>query len=461
MSYLQLLSVFTFVLVSFRMASAEEKYPTQLPNRLFGRDQMNVGSCAADAEIDALEQQFANAGLPIALSAFHRHAKIWMPKDATSESGPGLRYSKADRDVLDATGDLLPDYMWPEDGSLVGDSSNLGPTRPSISEQAVIDPAYSANADGFSRTYLTFAPGFSNHSSVQALRDYVKAGAAVTVAVSPDILYLHDHVTGLLKKPYALSREDLLKSEVRHAVSVVGFDDSIAAFIVRNSWNDSTKIRAIVQSDIETLKPDLDRMKNKIAPYPLAGYYEIPYAYLNDLAAQGKGSFHVLKLNQHEFAKKYFEFKKHYTVLTVPYSCDRNRVIEFLDAYEVLKNGIEHSGSASKQIKTYRARLLALLQAQVQIQSRLFNFAKFAFNNRLPGIDRIADFYSGKFHDYYCHGQPRENFFPQPQDFPVALNARTQLPWFLKLSDSQTLTSNWEEAFSWMVRERQFPEAGL
>ena len=461
MTSFRFLSVFTFVAIPLQIAFADEKYPTQLPNRLFGRDQMNVGSCAADAEIDALEQQFANAGLPIALSAFHRHAKIWIPKDTSSDSGPGLKYSKADKDILDATGDLLPDYMWPEDGSLIGDASNLGPTRPSISEQAVIDPAYSANGDGFSRTYFTFTPGFSNHSSVQALRDYVKAGAAVTVAISPDILYLHDDVTGLLKKPYASSREALLKSEVRHAVSVVGFDDSIAAFIARNSWNDSTKIRAIVQSDIETLKSDLDRMKNKIAPYPLAGYYEIPYAYLNDLAAQGKGSFHVLKFNQNEFAKRYFDFQRHYKVLTVPFSCDRSRVIEFLDAYEMLKNGIEHSGSTSKQLKIYRTRLLALLQAQISIQSRLFSFAKFAYNTRLPGIDRVAEFYSGKFHDYYCHGQPRENFFPQPQDFPVALNARSKIPWFLKLSDSQTLASNWDEAFSWMTRERQFPEAGL
>jgi hypothetical protein len=391
-------------LVAWSTTQADAIYPTRPPVRYMGQNQGQVGSCETEAEIGALENTFARLGHDVRLSTWYRHVKIWQqnkPEDRKSGITLGLdeNYTAADTNLLNHTGALIPDYMWPEDGGGF-DLWSVAVARPRVSEQAVIDPAFpTAESLGFSEAYFNFNP-----AQIPAMRAAVAEGAAVVLDLPYGILRdnLFDEVTGILIKPYSTAEyASALDSEI-HAVAVVGFDDDLQAWIIRNSWNSPDIVMQTSQNTYTSSQlQNLLKMRLKFSARNLPGYYALPYQFVVDMAAKNLGAWRKFNLNYGAYASAYYQFAGKYRVVLAPYSCDADQVHDTLQAY---KDGVAQVQAASdeRQKRYFRGQLESLYFAEAtRSTGYTFSYAKLVVNDSM-GVDRVAQFYDGAFDSYYC-----------------------------------------------------------
>jgi hypothetical protein len=426
-------------------AHSAEIYPNALGFRLFGTNQGVFGDCQTEAQIHAMENAFLSRGIAVRLSLFYTHAATWADKKPEVQKSVGLKINDADQRLIARAGKIIPEYMWPEDSNGINQDQMLNTTiRPHVSDAVVWDEEFpSTSAFGYSEEFKTFQKGWRNSSNFDELRAQVAARNAVTVSIHSSILYLPwNKKTGLLQKKYKwddllkyLSKDSKVEDQVTHALAVVGFDDSLyadggythpGAFIVRNSWNDASEIRAINEPPTKDDLLSIKSMRLKIGTENLPGFYAIPYDYFYDLMSQqssdgkiGMGGFRVYNLNYVQYGKYYDRFQNRYEEITVPYVCDgispwqdfpdsmdaRNSLTQFMISLETIKNSPNKNDRiAAKNFVENFAYIQSVNRVLLTYSddSPKFSYAKLS-RTKDKKTDRIADFYSGKFSQYYCN----------------------------------------------------------
>lgn len=436
---------YLFILLFGIPAHSAEIYPKALGFRLFGTNQGVFGDCQTEAQIHAMENAFLSRGIAVRLSLYYTHAATWADKKPVVQKSVGLEINDADQKLIAKAGKIIPEYMWPEDSNGISQDQMLNTTiRPHVSDAVVWDEEFpSSSAFNYSEDHKTFQREWRNTSNVDELRAQVAARNAVTVSIHASIMYLTwSKKTGLLKKKYKwddllkiLPKESKVEEEVNHSLAVVGFDDSLyadegyahpGAFIVRNSWNDVSEIRAINSPPTKDEVVSLNRMRLKIGTENLPGFYAIPYDYFYDLMSQrtsdgkiGMGGFRIYNLNYVQYGKYYDRFQNRYEEFTVPYACDgkspwqdfpdsmdaRQGLSEFMDHLAIITTPSD--GNARQKAQRWINKF-AYTQSLNRVlltysdDSPKFSFAKLS-RTKDKKIDRVADFYSGKFSQYYCN----------------------------------------------------------
>ncbi len=447
-------SVLALVLGTFGLACsarAESYYPKHVNPRVFGTDQGNVGDCQSEAEVNALENVFSNSGFSVKLSLFYRHAANWATTSHSDELK--LDLNAADQAFIKQAGDLIPDYMWPEDGE--GFAPARTGFRPHPSEAVAWDSTFNSGANfGFAKNLFVFQQGYTNTGTLDTLKAQIRAGKAVVLQIQssmfqpvPNKALKWDSATGLLQEPYSLQKltQDVraygkiagkpnltIEEELDHVVTVYGFDDSLyanqgysaaGALIVRNSWNDD----GLIEASLRELTPEQQRqvrlMRYKVSGENTPGFYAIPYQYVLDMmkvpAKNGKtgiGSYQVMELNYGLFAERYQLVQKYYDSYVLPYACDEIVVDDYRASEDTRKAVKQVAGDLATYLNTQlpatdRSQAYRRMQESVgletqsrkvdQFPSPRFSFAKLSANRR-TGVDHAADFYQGKYASYYC-----------------------------------------------------------
>jgi hypothetical protein len=413
-------------------ASAAEYYRRNPQKRFLGSNQGNVGSCEAESDIAALESVFALQNLPVKLSTFYRHAKNWVEFDGKPDlEGTYLRYNTADKALLARAGAIVPDFMLPEDTE--GFNPYETGMRPHVSDMAVVDSSFvPAEQMGFKKDWWSFKPGYSNTRDLNSLKAEVAAGKAVTVSIiTGPFKHMKFHpLTGLLTARYdrakiaAEAGEDFFVTRnPTHALAVVGWDDSLyadhgysvpGALIVRNSWNSAEAVAAAAFApySLEQLR-DLQAFKFKLTPNDvLPGYHAIPYEYFLDHARVQKGGFDTFNLDYNRFANEYSRLAASYQVVTAPFACEGDpfssfgvlakiKTKEFGDALVIVQDASKPQAARQRANRDILKILNAEGSLRFSFSEAAFSFAKIA-RHQTQSIDRVADFYAGKFRDYYC-----------------------------------------------------------
>lgn len=426
------INIFLIILfVGLNSWSAEYYRDNPPPFRFLGSNQGSVGSCQSEADVAALESVFWEMGHNVRLSAFYRHAFNW--KNATQEelddpdANLALTYSAADHDLLNKMGGVVPDFMMP-DSTYGFEIPDYPVKRIPVSQVLVGDPSY--KPFNVEVDYYTFQPGKSYSRTIEDLKKLVETNQAISLGIKSTILqgFRFNHASGLLRSTFEINDEVL--GDSTHAVSVVGYDDSLysdyafsrpGALIVKNSWNSSWDIKSILGGDSYASEEDLAKLRYKISPGKnLPGYYAIPYALIDRLVANGnKVRFRHYKMDFHGFAAQYDQLQKNYEVVIAPYQCGRNtpkaekatkksrRMIQELG--ETLKHAA-YKQTIGEDYSQENDKIFDAIDCQVVYASdecnEKYEFKRAFFSRNLTtGVDRATDFYNGKFNDFYCfHG---------------------------------------------------------
>jgi hypothetical protein len=413
--------------------------------RTYGMSQGNVGSCAAEAEVAALESAFSFRKLGVRLSTFYRHACNWR-RPPTPEEGDEMKETRAltrldlqeeDRNLLEATGPIIPDFMLPEDGE--GLNTYKTGTRTNPSRIATI-PSIWVNAKrlGFSERFysLTFGQNeYSNSADLGTLKALLENGSAITLSINLEALiclqlkertgeveeiYRKEKVEKCLKAP-------LSKKVPHHAVAVLGFDDSYyqhlggsGALFIRNSHNNNEVISTTDEADQERPKSKLievgkfkqQTLLNENHP----GYYAIPYEFLRDSFPMN--FFKIIDLDFDAFASMYQKFRPLYQIQYVPFACE-----EIADPHQDLspaQSALQHVmelKSSSLDQKNFEKTWNEILQEESSTRSSTdstvpkFQIAKLSIGPVGPlslEADRALEFRQNKFSQYYCPPRSRD-----------------------------------------------------
>ncbi len=455
-------------LITTQLISAEF-YPNRPPTRTLGTDQGLVGDCSSEADITALENAFRTRGFNVRFSLFYRHAKTYVGAPAEKHAEVSLAMNAADNAFVEKAGEVIPEYMWPEDAE--GYDPRATNVRPHVSDIAIWDEEMPhTSAFGLSYVFRSFKPNFSNSAPWSELKAVIERGDGVSLSLHEYLLptnvsrFYWNRSTGLLTSPY--NWETLMAAykakgkpqdelSVDHRVTVVGFDDSLypnqsppGAFIIRNSWNDWAEVRALDQIPNEQEKGELKKMRLKLSPMNLPGYYAVPYQYVIELATHQWSGFNYWTGNYAAYAQKYEQLAERYQIVHAPYACDLENYYRspFEEAKKKLSNYAKHlkttqepgTSKEEKNLAAFRLYQLALQEAgdhHIPREGTVFQYARL---NRHAGkkIDRVAEFYEGKFTDYYCvRRTDLEKTFPgnvwppasfyQKEEFRDALNGMT------------------------------------
>lgn len=444
------------------LAAAEAVYPKSVPLRLFGMNQLWVGSCRAESEVAALEHAFAARGLPILLSTYHRHALNWKSNPKPSEREQF--YEGEDTNILSQTGDFVPNYIWPEDSTGLRPNDNW---RPSFGLHSAYIKGFPRLAISASRELFARPKGGGTWygfgiTSFDRIKNLVRQGQPVTTSLHADFLKLMDEGTGLLREPY---RSDWFNGSAKeyaegdnHSVAVVGFDDDLydgqGAFIVRNSWNDWDEVRlAKVAQDNPARRAELEKFRLRISSNNLPGYYALPYQYLRDKfaapnldpnAANGVGVSTVFEVDYGKTYDVYQSRWQDYPIYNVPFMCDRAVFDGEVNRFEMLRDRTSDPMMAE--------RLVGMLMSHATNRERSsFQIARLTVALG-QGPNRVEDLAAGKLWDYYCtafdKGLPR---FPNADDFND--------PKFKEILESlrvgETSLKPWYQLFQWASCKRK------
>jgi hypothetical protein len=462
-------------IVALQSAFGAEYYRPNAQSRFFGQNQGNVGSCAAEADVAALESVFSSKNMPVRLSTHYRHVFNWKDKDLSKHNDLMIQLKEADQNLMKRAGAFVPDYMMPETGEGFGARAGV---RPYISDIAIVDPEFPhLSSFGFSEGYFSFKPGYSNSSSLDRLKAEVAAGEAVVTSIHGAFLINHTNrwnpQTGLLRAPYRQAETEAaigkkVSDQTTHAVAVVGYDDSIyrdhgyrvpGALIVRNSWNSSELIKASGYGPFSRETEDaLASFRYKLHPsVNLPGYYAIPYDYFLDMAAAQMGDYKVYKLDFGRYAESYAKFESRYSVVRVPYVCESNGGFDVLMS-NTARRKVQWFGdtlaslkatSDAATIQRFNKQLNDFLHSESKARwmtegaFSLFKYALMPSNSTL-GVNRAVEFYQGKFNEYYC-GSPRvegrkgTGVWPYVQHFQSSSVSQA----ISELSSSATSRSAW------------------
>jgi hypothetical protein len=418
-------------------------YPKSVSTRVYGTDQGNVGDCQSHAEINALENTFSNLGLGLRLSLFHRHAKNYVNLNAPVEMIK-QKYTDTDRSLLQATGEFIPEYMWPEDGE--GYNSYSTGLRPHPADAIEWDPDFNKQLNfNFERRTWTFHPGFQNSAEWFFILYSVDRNDPTVISI-PSALFQNipgrkpffNHYTGMMNESYSL---DLVKDQIKangimrgtsqnfedgfdHAVAVVGFDSSLynnqGAIIVRNSWNMDKNSNQFMRTPSDEELVDLKKMRYKISGTNAPGYYAIPYAFLDDLIRYRNRKkdfayFSSFSLNYQLFFQQYTSLQKRYSILKLPFTCDHSvfDVFRESDYSRSVVDNFEQNHQACRSSRIKSERDLACIEVSnvidpltssfldIESNQKAFSFAKVSYRKNADS-NQVNSFYSGKLADYYC-----------------------------------------------------------
>lgn len=418
------LIVFLFLNILALAAWSAEIYPIPVPVRYSGHHQGNTGSCQSEAHIGALEHGFAARHYMVKLSAAYNHAFNWRAKPG--ESSINQDYAPEDAAIFSAKGAIIPYFHLPEDGR--GFNAFYSGNRPAISKVFADVGAFpAASALGFVETYLTFHPGYPNTMrDLNTIKTWVSQRRATVLSLHGAIFGLFDDTTGLLNEPYSFAtfskavaeNPDPDRRRVRHAVAVVGFDDSLyadqnfpagpGAFIVRNSWLENFGL-ASSQQPLNGKDSNIAKMKAKISPtFNEPGYYAIPYQYVMDLIQQtwpglphvSDGGVVTLDINYDAFAAAYFSHEAAYEVRRIPFACSLDGIKAKLKRYKIFSKGRRSPDLGLSQMSNEQLKEMMRTQ-RTQTYEATFQTALLA-RSKDRRSDRILDFEKGAFDKYYC-----------------------------------------------------------
>lgn len=409
---------------------AEDHYPV-VPVRYDGTNQGWMEACSAHASVNALEHAFAQRGYPIKLSLFYRHAKIWQNLDRRAHSNLGLVYNSEDIRILNAAGSFIPEYMWPEDQP---EGTNQ---FPEVSQQALIDPNFpTAESLGFGET--------DYRDSIEAIKQHVRNNEAVVLQINDDISLENDSDTGLPQRAYSQVARKIL-GKIDHDIAVVGFDDSLNGFIVRNSGNGSP-FMMLDQAQNRRLS-EVRKFRLRISKQNLSGYEIIPYQYVQDLGARG-AVFRVFRLNYDAYAAAYFKFQNEYRTVAVPYFCDNGNSyykMSFKEAILSLATLMaEKHFSSEEKAKAKVQFMKALLQeSRRNGLGTIFDLAKLP--TRRGDMRRVDQFFNGDFSRFYC-GQDKQ--WPGPRFNRYRAEDKDIDAILFELGAGNTTVAVWQRWFS-------------
>lgn len=408
--------IFIFVLLLNSAIFADEVYPQNVPIRTFGVNQGNLGSCMAAARVTALEHMFANFGLSLKISTFHLHAFNWKDKTTDQQKNVGLNITPSTIEILNRYGAVVPEYFNPEDLEFVS-GSDLDYTpgdyskkvRLPIELSGIYDPLYPTMSEiNYTEEYFSFKKGFSNSSDFNKLKDFVKNRQPVVLGIHGPMFFStennFDSKTGLMLRPYSTDQfQVFLKKQVSHDVAIVGYDDVLGGFIIRNTWNDQSSIDNSIESNDPAETEALKLFRRKIYPKNLSGYYILPYAYVQDLISIGESGYTVLSINSNKFIESYFKLKEKYLTLLAPYSCSKNNLDFNLNMLKksFLKLGPLNTDIKNPLEKQYSINLIKeYVYNQINQSRPLFYFAK------IPSIKNIdnskLELFYQNIQQYYC-----------------------------------------------------------
>lgn len=413
--------------------------------RTYGMNQGNVGSCAAEADVAALESAFSFRKLGVRLSTFYRHAYNWR-RPPTPEEGDEMREMRAstrldlqeeDRNLLEATGPIIPDFMLPEDGE--GLNTDKTGIRTNPSRIATI-PSIWVNAKrlGFSeRIYsLTFGKNeYSNSADLGTLKALLENGSAITLSINLQALIclkLKER-TGEVEEIYQKEKVEkclnapLAKTEPDHSVAVLGFDDSYyqhlggsGALFIRNSHNKNEVISTTDEADQDRPKSkllDVGKFKQQtLLNENHPGYYAIPYEFLRDSFPMN--IFKIIDLDFDAFASMYQKFRPLYQIQYVAFACEAlaGPYIVLSSARSALQHVMKLKSSPLDQ-KEFEETWNEILQEESSTRSPTdstepkFQIAKLSIGPVGPlslEADRALEFRQNKFSRYYCPPRSRD-----------------------------------------------------
>jgi hypothetical protein len=157
-------------------------------------------------------------------------------------------------------------------------------------------------------------------------------------------------------------------------------------------------------------------MRLKLYPISLPGYYALPAQYVNDLVANQVGGYLVFSgVDYAGYAARYQAFRSRYQIVKAPFACDtkiggdfresdsaRRKMREYARNREVLADR-EASDREKKMagFKLYQAAWLESGDRNEYGSDAAFQYARLS-RHVGRGIDRVDEFYSGKFKSYYC-----------------------------------------------------------
>ncbi len=339
-----------------------------------------------------------------------------------------LNLNDADQALIRQLGPIIPEFMWPEDGT--GYDVSATGIRPHPTNSVVGDPHYqSATNFGYAEHQYTFQRGYANTAGLEVVKNSLLSGNAVTISIDSHGFEngLFDPTTGLAV-PSAWSKFSA-PAATSHQVAVVGFDDDFyhvespqnpGALIVRNSWNDQWALMQITRLNVEApgVQDNLSRLRLKLSDVNLPGYYAIPYAYFQAFIAQNlNGSINVYSMNWVGYQAMSAAIESHYQVVSAPFACHTrgpDTTDDALDAWLELTRFANDRAVLADQTQRPGARANAKydLQRTLEVESQgaraghlemggRFELARLS-RNSLTGVDRVKDFYSGAFDSYYC-----------------------------------------------------------
>lgn len=413
-------SLFLIVTSLFFLAQsswADVKYPKNVPLRTFGNDQ-DVGSCMAESYATAVEHKLADNGIFLKVSLPHLHAWAWKDsKEDLSKNGAHLEFTGRSAQIVNQYGGIIPDYLLPEDleGVAKGQmsTSDRVSSRPSIESMGVYDGQVSTQGFNFSVKQWTFSPGYSNSSSFDGLMNAVRTGQMVTLSYDSQFAYAFSFATGLLMQPYVADPSYFVK--ISHSSAIVGYDDELQGFIVRNTWNDEETIRESTKAmKNPALAADLAKFRKKISLRPLPGYFLFPYQFVRDMAARKVGGFSTINMDLGAFANTYVEKATGYEALKTFYTCSRRSLGYSLKQFRAKVTKFEDPQSTPEERDAALQEIKRVIYSQIGQSRMLLNFAK--QSRRKDGsIDHVKDFFDGKFINYYCGSgtlNPAASFWP-------------------------------------------------
>ena len=444
-------------------AVADSYYPTALPVRVFGSDQ-DVGSCMGEAIVSGLEHKLATTGGNFRISVQHIHNFNWKDLDNKKPS-IGLDMTSTSLSYVNSYGAIVPDYILPEDMegvtmSYLGTTQTGSPeglpkkqfSRPRIEDMGIYNQQLAPQSYGYSRAQYTFAPKYSNSRTFAHLMSAVKSKQVVAFSFDADLMYGFDNITGMLAEEYVAT--DKLFDTVNHLVAIVGYDDELGGFIIRNSWNSNRTINAVSsRENSESEKLLLNKFKYKISKKNLPGYYLFPYKYVQDLAARNVGGFEILSMDYGKFANTYQEMAPNFEVINSFYSCNKASVVKRLKSLRLQFDKLDQFKADSVEYSNAIKIIKREIYKQISVNGNILPFAK-QVRQVGGGIDRVQEFYQGKFADYYCGNteSPIENFWPL-EGKERFVTDQTFKDFLTELSKDKTNLSLWFDFYNYLSKE--------
>ncbi len=401
-----------YIVLYGQKVKIDKKYPKYLPSRLGGVNQLHAPSCYADAMVTAVEHRINEIlGRNVLVSKNHMYYAISLAKHLKNKKILNQRFdlNNFEQSIVEIINNyklIVPNVLNPEDNRLV-DENKIGdkvPLLTSMGGYEFVNPPNkeSVYADLLEKNFRI------DEKPVLKLRKWVKESEALIVVVPSALFNTHpnyfDHISGVP------NTNNLPLSKMDHAVAILGFDDELKSFIVRNSWNDKDALNESFNHNSS------GPFKIKMGIYSLPGYYLIPYDYIDKIVENNHSegletlrvrfdSYQILQWNN-ELEKKLF------TYLAL-YSCHSSK--EVYKKLDFLQRKLNTTNSLKEEIKSifgYNSSSISILNFAKFSVSRLANPNSQNYMNYLKSVIEFYKNKNGVLNNYYCKDSKANNIWP-------------------------------------------------